>query len=120
MKTVYPTAYTFQQEKGLPYFHVGNEDKVEYQLTVDIRLSNVEGNESSVSNSRDITSSVLVARRKIFRQGLVDTVKHHHQVLFTCLYVVHFLKDQVFRISSYLKESMSRPRKSDGGIPNLI
>jgi chromatin licensing and DNA replication factor 1 len=67
---VYPAAYTFEQRK----------DKVKYQLIVDIPVSTVEGSDvAPTSRHLSAPPSLLVARRKIFRQRLIDTVKRHHQ-----------------------------------------
>ena len=96
MKTVCPSAYTFQQEKGLPYFHGDNEAKVEYQLTVDVNVGTVDGVQSleenntkhaaadhrvSKCNFRTTISSLLIARRRIFHEKLIEIVKRYHQVL---------------------------------------
>ncbi|XP_070574141.1 DNA replication factor Cdt1-like [Ptychodera flava] len=82
MKTVYPSAYVFRQEKGIPYSKNGLKSS-DYQLTVDANLDSPTNEshkgENINSKSQKLTSSKLLERKGVFHRRLVDIVKHHHQ-----------------------------------------
>ena len=73
MKTVYPTAYVFRQEKGLLSMN-DNNSKAKHQLTIEANFK-----EHAVPNSsKKVTSNTLIARRLHFEKQLVDIVNVHH------------------------------------------
>ena len=67
MKTVYPTAFTFRQEKDIPGCY---DSRSMYQLTVQCNTTDSE----EFLNPTD-----LIKRRKCFHQNLVSIVKDHHR-----------------------------------------
>uniref|UniRef100_A0A3Q2UC49 Chromatin licensing and DNA replication factor 1 n=1 Tax=Fundulus heteroclitus TaxID=8078 RepID=A0A3Q2UC49_FUNHE len=66
IKTVFPEAYAFKQEKNIPTFN-SSISKGSYQLTV-------EPNEARPV----LSASRLLERRKVFHQNLISIVKQHH------------------------------------------
>ncbi|XP_056147609.1 DNA replication factor Cdt1 [Lampris incognitus] len=73
IKTVFPDAYTFRQEKNIPNFSC-NIKKGSYQLTLDPVIH------SDQNEARPLLlASRLVGRRCIFHQNLVSIVKQHHK-----------------------------------------
>ncbi|XP_013858463.1 DNA replication factor Cdt1 isoform X2 [Austrofundulus limnaeus] len=72
IKTVFPEAYSFKQEKNVPTFS-NNVLKGSYQLTVE-PLFGPDQNEARPV----LTASRLLERRRIFHQSLVSIVKRHH------------------------------------------
>ncbi|KAF7220900.1 DNA replication factor Cdt1 isoform X1 [Nothobranchius furzeri] len=79
IKTVFPEAYTFKQEKNIPTFSSG-VPKTSYQLTVEPLT------ESDQNEARPLLSALhLLKRRSIFHQNLVSIVKQHHQVFLSSL-----------------------------------
>ncbi|KAM9345093.1 DNA replication factor Cdt1 [Symphorus nematophorus] len=73
IKTVFPEAYTFRQEKNIPTFN-SSIKKGSYQLTVEPVIL------SDQSEARPmLTASRLLDRRHIFHQNLVSIVKQHHK-----------------------------------------
>ena len=81
MKTVYPSAFIFRQEKNIP----GNYDRKKYekfQLTVE---SNIDDGVSEEENHEEkrckhLSASSLIKRRKQFHQKLIQIVRNHHKV----------------------------------------
>ncbi|XP_016338071.1 DNA replication factor Cdt1-like [Sinocyclocheilus anshuiensis] len=74
IKGVYPSAYTFRQEKNIPSFSA-TAKRSSYQLTVEPVI------EEEFNGTRPVLSaSRLLERRHIFHQNLVDVVKGHHKV----------------------------------------
>ncbi|XP_045546307.1 DNA replication factor Cdt1-like [Salmo salar] len=71
IKTVYPTAYHFRQERNIPTFSV-TVKKTSYQLTVE---PVIEADKSKAV----LAASRLLERRSIFHQNLVSIVKGHHK-----------------------------------------
>ncbi|KAM4018206.1 DNA replication factor Cdt1 [Anomaloglossus baeobatrachus] len=73
IKTVYPTAYKFRQEKNIPTFKNG-EKKTDYHLTVEP----IVPEEDKLDGRLQLTASRLLERRKFFHRSLTDIVKQHH------------------------------------------
>uniref|UniRef100_A0A3Q0S7L5 Chromatin licensing and DNA replication factor 1 n=1 Tax=Amphilophus citrinellus TaxID=61819 RepID=A0A3Q0S7L5_AMPCI len=79
IKTVFPEAYTFRQEKNIPTFN-SSIKKGSYQLTVEPIIT------SELNEARPVLSaSRLLERRRIFHQNLVSMVKQHHKVFLSSL-----------------------------------
>ncbi|KAJ8339944.1 hypothetical protein SKAU_G00345770 [Synaphobranchus kaupii] len=76
IKTVYPSAYTFRQERNIPTFSA-TANKSSYQLTVGLLLK------SGVRPT--LSASCLLKRRRLFNRNLVDVVKQHHKVFLASL-----------------------------------
>ena len=81
MKTVYPSAFIFRQEKNIP----GNYDRKKYekfQLTVETNVdegvSKEKGDEEK--GCKRLGGSFLIKRRKQFHQNLIQIVQNHHKV----------------------------------------
>ncbi|XP_039994243.1 DNA replication factor Cdt1 [Xiphias gladius] len=73
IKTVFPEAFTFRQEKNIPTFN-NSIKKGNYQLTVEpIILSDQTEARPVLSASR------LLERRHVFHMNLVSIVKQHHK-----------------------------------------
>lgn len=70
MKSIYPTAFTFRQEKNL---HTAGSKTSEYQLTIEANFKKVCGNSSKIS------SSVLITRKLKFENNLLALTRTHHQ-----------------------------------------
>lgn len=81
IKTVYPGAYEFKQEKGLPksgYKYQG------YQLTLTPLFDAVNSKDASEEKMK-FTSSDILRRQKIFHSNLVNLVKKKHKVFLQSL-----------------------------------
>ena len=79
IKTVYPSGFTFRQEKGLR----GVDGlPVSSQLTIDANFEDVIATLKQGKNQ--ISPSVLVTRRNVFESKLADIIKKHHQVCSIC------------------------------------
>ncbi|XP_059372124.1 DNA replication factor Cdt1-like isoform X2 [Carassius carassius] len=79
IKGVYPSAYTFRQEKNIPPFSA-TAKRSSYQLTVEPVI------EEEFNGTRPVLSaSRLLERRHIFHQNLVNIVKGHHKVFLASL-----------------------------------
>uniref|UniRef100_A0A8C9WPD2 Chromatin licensing and DNA replication factor 1 n=1 Tax=Scleropages formosus TaxID=113540 RepID=A0A8C9WPD2_SCLFO len=79
IKTVYPSAFTFQQENNIPTFNA-TVKKSCYQLTIE-PVINKENNDARPL----LSSSRLLERRRTFHRNLVDIVKKHHKVFLASL-----------------------------------
>ncbi|XP_051937260.1 DNA replication factor Cdt1 [Hippocampus zosterae] len=79
VKTVFPQAYTFRQERNIPTYN-NSIKKGSYQLTVEPVLfyGQKEGQPT-------MTASDLLERRHIFHRNLVSIVKHHHKIFLSSL-----------------------------------
>nr|XP_015223487.1 PREDICTED: DNA replication factor Cdt1 isoform X2 [Lepisosteus oculatus] len=80
IKTVYPTAYTFRQEKNIPTF----SDRVKqssYQLTIEPVIDMEEKSDARPQ----LSASHLLERRRGFHQRLVTIVKEHHKAFLDSL-----------------------------------
>nr|XP_029497214.1 DNA replication factor Cdt1-like [Oncorhynchus nerka] len=71
IKTVFPTAYHFRQERNIPTFSA-TVKKSSYQLTVE---PVIEADKSKAV----LAASRLLERRRIFHQNLINIVKGHHK-----------------------------------------
>ncbi|XP_056090778.1 DNA replication factor Cdt1 isoform X2 [Rhinichthys klamathensis goyatoka] len=79
IKEVYPSAYTFRQEKNIPSFSAAVK-RSSYQLTVEPLI------EEEFNGTRPVLSvSRLLERRRIFHQNLVEIVKGHHKTFLASL-----------------------------------
>ncbi|KAG8563067.1 hypothetical protein GDO81_015918 [Engystomops pustulosus] len=74
IKTVYPTAYKFRQEKNIPTFKDGVK-KTDYHLTVEPLVPE----DDKLDGRLQLTASRLLERRKLFHRNLTNIVKHHHK-----------------------------------------
>ncbi|EFA00549.1 DNA replication factor Cdt1 [Tribolium castaneum] len=84
IKSVYPTAYNFRQEK-LKVFGT-REERWELVLT------------PNLTNSEDMTSQVLIDRRRVFTETLIDKVKdYHNEFLLTLTPPMIISKDKITR-----------------------
>lgn len=73
IKTVYPEAYEYRQEKGIQNMQGFREPG--YQLTVEARLSA----EDNKKGKETFKASHLLSRRNVFHSGLISIVKKHHK-----------------------------------------
>lgn len=83
IKTVFPDAYTFRQEKDVPTFSSsssGGVRKGSYQLTVEPRV-----NAGQSEAPPGLSASRLLERRHIFHMNLVAMVKQHHKTFLSSL-----------------------------------
>ncbi|XP_053304832.1 DNA replication factor Cdt1 [Spea bombifrons] len=80
IKTVYPTAYKFRQEKNIPTFKDGMK-KSDYQLTVEPVIQ--EGDK--IDGHPQLTVSRLLKRRHFFNRNLTTIVKQHHRAFLASL-----------------------------------
>ncbi|XP_062845978.1 DNA replication factor Cdt1 isoform X2 [Trichomycterus rosablanca] len=78
IKTVYPTAYTFRQEKNVPTFSA-TVKRSTHQLTVEPIAEGTNEARPTLSATR------LLERRRVFHQNLVEIVKGHHKVFLATL-----------------------------------
>eukprot|EP00079_Xenopus_tropicalis_P009536 XP_002933700.1 PREDICTED: DNA replication factor Cdt1 [Xenopus tropicalis] len=80
IKTVYPTAYKYRQEKNIPTFKDGVK-KTDYQLTIDPLID--EGDK--LNGRPHLSASSLLQRRQLFHRSLTSIVKQHHKVFLASL-----------------------------------
>ncbi|GAB1600717.1 DNA replication factor Cdt1-like isoform X1 [Argonauta hians] len=77
IKTIYPTAFEFKQEKGLPKLGYKSQD---YQLTVTPKFDDLGTIHKDPDSGRSVfTASSLIARKKIFHNNLVKSVIKIHK-----------------------------------------
>lgn len=79
IKTVFPEAYSFRQEKNIPSFN-SIIKKGSYQLTVEPNIPSGQNEAEHV-----LSASRLLKRRQIFHQNLISIVKHHHKAFLSSL-----------------------------------
>nr|XP_046257623.1 DNA replication factor Cdt1 [Scatophagus argus] len=79
IKTAFPEAYTFRQEKNIPTFN-SSIKKGSYQLTVEPVILSDQNEARPV-----LSASRLLERRQIFHMNLVSIVKQHHKVFLSSL-----------------------------------
>ncbi|XP_018548990.1 DNA replication factor Cdt1 [Lates calcarifer] len=79
IKTVFPEAYKFRQEKNIPVFN-SSIKKGSYQLTVEPIILSDQNEARPV-----LSASHLLERRHIFHLNLVSIVKQHHKVFLSSL-----------------------------------
>ncbi|XP_036439785.1 DNA replication factor Cdt1 [Colossoma macropomum] len=105
MKAVYPSAYTFRQEKNIPNFSA-TAKKSAYQLTVEPVI------EEETNGARPVLSATrLLERRRVFHQNLVEIVKGHHKVFLATLNPPVVVPDD--------KLTRWHPRFSVDEVPNI-
>ncbi|KAM4720908.1 DNA replication factor Cdt1 [Rhinophrynus dorsalis] len=80
IKTVYPTAYKFRQEKNIPTYKDGVK-KTDYQLTVEPIVD--EGD--MLDGRPQLNVSRLLERRQLFNRNLTNIVKQHHKAFLATL-----------------------------------
>ncbi|XP_067905339.1 DNA replication factor Cdt1 [Heterodontus francisci] len=80
IQTVYPSAYKFRQEKGIPTWN-DSLKRSRYQLTLDPVF---KGGENS-DGHKQLTASRLLLRRRIFSRNLINIVKQYHKVFLASL-----------------------------------
>lgn len=73
IKTVYPSAYTYRQERNIPTFS-STVKKSSYQLTMEPVIEEDQNCTRPV-----LTASRLLERRRTFHHHLVNIVKEHHK-----------------------------------------
>lgn len=81
IKTVYPSAYKFRQEKGIPTWSDSVKKSI-YQLTIDPVF---EGGDNSEGQTQ-LTASRMLLRRRIFNRNLTNTVKQYHKAFLASLH----------------------------------
>ena len=109
IKTVYPTAFNFRQEKNIPGHYDKNRTN-KYHLTVECRLEDAEQNNQTDSNVRDVkqgepksvrsslNATTLIKRRKRFNRNLTEITKKHHKAFLASLDPpLHIPDDKVLR-----------------------
>ncbi|XP_077306490.1 DNA replication factor Cdt1 [Lithobates pipiens] len=80
IKTVYPTAYRFRQEKNIPTFKNGAK-KTDYQLTVEPVIPD----DDKLEGRPQLMATRLLERRRVFHRRLTHIVKQHHQAFLATL-----------------------------------
>ena len=109
MKTVYPTAFTFRQEKNIPGHYDKNRTN-KYHLTVECRLEDEEQDDRTDSNVVDLkkgepksvrsalNATTLIKRRKRFNRNLTEISKKHHKAFLASLNPpLHIPDDKILR-----------------------
>nr|XP_039256651.1 DNA replication factor Cdt1-like [Styela clava] len=83
IKSVFPSAYEYRQEKGIMSYndHIKPSD---YQLTLEPILDERECDQYG-TDSRKLTSGMMVKRRHHFLVQLVNIVKDHHKKFLSTL-----------------------------------
>lgn len=86
MKTVYPTAFSFRQEKNIPGLYDNNQ-RNKYHLTLECTFNEEEEDEiiNSKKKNGSINPTTLIRRRKKFNQNLTELVKRHHKAFLASL-----------------------------------
>ena len=90
MKTVYPTAFNFRQEKNIPGLF---DKRNKYHLTVECSMEEDERKSSSEQMKKGETKSTrgalnattLITRRKKFNRNLTEITKKHHKAFLASL-----------------------------------
>ncbi|XP_062587109.1 DNA replication factor Cdt1-like [Saccostrea cucullata] len=83
IKTVYPEAYTFRQEKGLPAFGGKSHD---YQLTVEPNFNDESENKLTTKSGRPCFAAKDILQRKTtFHNKLISIVMKHHKKFLSSL-----------------------------------
>ena len=91
MKTVYPTAFNFRQEKNIPGLF---DKRNKYHLTVECRAGDDEQSSAAAGmkngETKKITEGVLnattlIRRRKRFNRNLTEIAKKHHRAFLASL-----------------------------------
>ncbi|XP_007887507.2 DNA replication factor Cdt1 [Callorhinchus milii] len=77
IKTVYPAAYRFRQEKDIPTW---TNSVKKYQLTIDPVVEGV-----NADGRPHLKASRLLQRRRVFGRNLLNIVKQHHKAFLDSL-----------------------------------
>ena len=77
IKTVYPEAFTYRQEKNIPGIY-GLQRYAEYQLTVE--ATDDDGEASPAGAGQGLHVTALMKRRELFQRRLTRVVLQHHKV----------------------------------------
>ena len=106
MKTAYPTAFNFRQEKNIPG-HYDNKQRNKYHLTVECRLGDEGENNGTDSNVIEtkkretksvLNATTLIKRRKKFNHNLTEIAKKHHKAFLASLSPpLHIPDDKILR-----------------------
>ena len=103
MKTVYPTAFNFRQEKNIPGLF---DKRSKYHLTVECSVEENERKSSSEETKKGETKSTkgalnattLIKRRKKFNRNLTEIAKKHHKAFLASLKPpLHIPDDKILR-----------------------
>jgi chromatin licensing and DNA replication factor 1 len=90
MKTVYPTAFNFRQEKNIPGLF---DKRSKYHLTVECRMEDERKSSTEETKKKGETRSTkgtlnattLITRRKKFNRNLTEIAKKHHKAFLASL-----------------------------------
>ncbi|KAG8437594.1 hypothetical protein GDO86_008343 [Hymenochirus boettgeri] len=107
IKTVYPNAYKFRQERNIPTFKDGVK-KSDYQLTVEPLVD--EGDK--LDGHPQLTVSRLLERRQLFNRNLTNIVKQHHRTFLASLNPPMLVPDQ--------KLTRWHPRFKVDEVPDIV
>ena len=103
MKTVYPTAFNFRQEKNIPGLF---DKRNKYHLTVECSVEEDERKSSSEEMKKGeskntkgaLNATMLIKRRKKFNRNLTEIAKKHHKVFLASLKPpLHIPDDKILR-----------------------
>ncbi|XP_059849058.1 DNA replication factor Cdt1 [Hypanus sabinus] len=107
IKTVYPSAYKFRQEKGIPTWS-GSVKKSDYQLTIDPVF---EG-EEEYEGQTQLKASHMLLRRRIFHRNLTNIVKQYHKAFLASLNPPMYVPDD--------KLTRWHPRFNVDEVPDVV
>ena len=86
MKTVYPTAFNFRQEKNIPGLF---DKRNKYHLTVECSVEDERKRSSEEAKKGEtksaLNATMLITRRKKFNRNLTEIAKKHHKVFLASL-----------------------------------
>jgi chromatin licensing and DNA replication factor 1 len=90
MKTVYPTAFNFRQEKNIPGLY---DKRSKYHLTVECRVEEERSSSAEETKEKGATkntkgalnATTLIKRRKKFNQNLTEIIKKLHKAFLASL-----------------------------------
>ncbi|XP_072135881.1 DNA replication factor Cdt1 [Mobula birostris] len=107
IKTVYPSAYKFRQEKGIPTWS-GSVKKSGYQLTIDPVF---EGGEKCEGQTQ-LKASHMLMRQRIFHRNLTNMVKQCHKAFLASLNPPMYVPDD--------KLTRWHPRFNVDEVPDIV
>ena len=99
MKTVYPTAFNFRQEKNIPGLF---DKRNKYHLTVECSVEEERKSSSEEMKKGETKSALnattLIKRRKKFNRNLTEIAKKHHKAFLASLKPpLHIPDDKILR-----------------------
>ena len=102
MKTVYPTAFNFRQEKNIPGLF---DKRNKYHLTVECSVEDERKSSSeemkkgeTKSTKSALNATMLIKRRKKFNRNLTEIAKKHHKAFLASLKPpLHIPDDKILR-----------------------